>query len=204
MAQALPKPFSKPSQAPNCWLTRARKVERLNPKPFHPQSSVTNPRTPAPYPQSLRPGQPHEPLNNPRSPGTWRRENSEQVSGSRRVGPVGFQMYRPRSYAQVARNLRGPMATGLSCHKASASIQSSMSMRTGDHGCRSCFTMLTSFRSQVVRRKTPPTAFPHQDNVLGTGKFSTVYLCTYRDNPDRRFALKAHPAVMQGPCVLKV
>ncbi|CAE7620163.1 mlkA [Symbiodinium natans] len=30
-----------------------------------------------------------------------------------------------------------------------------------------------------------------EDNVLGTGKFSTVYLCTYRDNPDRRFALKA-------------
>eukprot|EP00439_Symbiodinium_sp_Y106_P030000 s6010_g3.t1 len=29
------------------------------------------------------------------------------------------------------------------------------------------------------------------DNVLGTGKFSTVYMCTYRDNPDHRYALKA-------------
>ncbi|CAE7419460.1 mlkA [Symbiodinium sp. CCMP2592] len=30
-----------------------------------------------------------------------------------------------------------------------------------------------------------------EDNVLGTGKFSTVYMCTYRDNPDQRYALKA-------------
>ncbi|CAE7823293.1 mlkA [Symbiodinium microadriaticum] len=30
-----------------------------------------------------------------------------------------------------------------------------------------------------------------EDNVLGTGKFSTVYMCTYRENPDQRYALKA-------------
>jgi hypothetical protein len=31
---------------------------------------------------------------------------------------------------------------------------------------------------------------PGQGNVLGTGKFSTVYLCFRRGQPNRRFALK--------------
>ena len=53
---------------------------------------------------------------------------------------------------------------------------------------------LTNLRSEPQSLVAPaPTPKPKalQDNVLGTGKFSTVYMCTYRENPDQRYALKA-------------